>query len=45
MLGDRLHNVVLGLNPGLVIDVTGTEPRDGGQLTLWGNRARAAARS
>jgi hypothetical protein len=44
VLGDRPHNVVLGLNPGFTIDVTGTEPRYGGQLTLWGNYARAAAR-
>ncbi|MBN2576219.1 MAG: hypothetical protein JXP73_16785 [Deltaproteobacteria bacterium] len=44
VLGGRSHNVVLGLNPGFVIDVTGKEPRYGGQATLWGNYARAAAR-
>jgi hypothetical protein len=42
VLGDR-HNLVLGLNPGLVIDVTGDLPRYGGQVTLWTNYVRSGA--
>ena len=37
VLGDRPHNLVLGLNPGFVIDVTAEVPRYGGQATLWAN--------
>ena len=37
VLGDGRHNVVVGLNPGFVIDVTGNVPRYGGQATLWTN--------
>ena len=37
VLGDHAHNLVLGLNPGFVIDVTADVPRYGGQATLWGN--------
>jgi hypothetical protein len=42
VLGDR-HNLVLGLNPGVVIDVTGTLPRYGGQVTVWTNYVHAGA--
>ena len=44
VLGGQTHNVVLGLNPGFVIDVTRNVPCYGGQLTLWGNYARGGAR-
>ena len=44
VLGDRPHHVVLGLNPGFVIDVAGQEPRYGGQATLWANYASASTR-
>jgi hypothetical protein len=44
VLGDRPHNLVLGLNPGFVIDVTGREPHYGGQVTLWGNYAHPGVR-
>jgi hypothetical protein len=44
VLGGRPHNVVLGLNPGFVVDVTGKEPLYGGQATLWGSYAHAGAR-
>ena len=37
VLGERAHNLVLGLNPGFVIDVTSNAPRYGGQATLWAN--------
>ena len=45
IFGERLHNIVLGLNPGFVIDVTSTTPRYGGQATLWGNYVHSGARS
>jgi hypothetical protein len=44
VLGGRRHNVVIGGNPGFVIDVTGETPRYGFQATLWANYARAGAR-
>lgn len=44
VLGDRPHNLVLGLNPGFVIDVTSDVPRYGGQATLWANYAHAGTR-
>jgi len=37
VIGDRASSLALGLNPGFVIDVTGTAPRYGGQATLWVN--------
>ena len=40
VLGDR-HNLVVGLNPGVVVDVTADKPRWGGQATLWFNYAHA----
>ena len=43
VLGGHLHNVVLGLNPGFVIDVTAHAPRYGGQATLWANYAHGSA--
>ena len=45
VLGDRVHNLVLGLDPGFVIDVTGEVPRYGGQATLWANYAHGGAHS
>lgn len=33
----KQHNLVLGLNPGLVVDVTDRKPRWGGQATFWFN--------
>jgi hypothetical protein len=42
VLGDR-RNLVLGLNPGVVIDVTGELPRYGGQATVWANYVHASA--
>ncbi len=39
VLGSRPHSIVLGFNPGFVVDVTGDTPRYGGQLTVWGNYA------
>jgi hypothetical protein len=44
VLGDRTHNLVLGLNPGFVIDVTADVPRYGGQATLWANYIHKGAR-
>ena len=44
VLGGKTHNVVLGLNPGGVIDVTRNVPCYGGQVTLWANYARGAPR-
>jgi hypothetical protein len=44
VFGGPLHNLVLGLNPGFVIDVTSTVPRYGGQATLWGNYVHGGAR-
>ena len=38
------HNLVLGLNPGFVVDVTASSPRYGGQATLWGNYVHGATR-
>ena len=35
------HSLVLGLNPGLVIDVNGTTPRYGAQGTFWMNYAQS----
>lgn len=43
VLGNR-HNLLVGLNPGLAIDVTSTSPRYGGQATLWTNYAHAGGR-
>ena len=43
VLGDT-HNLVLGLNPGFVIDVTASSPRYGGQATLWANYANRGTR-
>lgn len=43
VLGDR-HNLVLGLNPGFVIDVTAASPRYGGQATFWANYANRGAK-
>jgi hypothetical protein len=37
VLGDRPHNLVLGFNPGFVIDVTADSPRYGFQATVWAN--------
>jgi hypothetical protein len=45
VFGESRHNVVLGVNPGLVIDVTSSTPRYGGQATLWGNYVHNGARS
>jgi len=44
VLGSRPHHLVVGLNPGFVVDVTGDAPRYGGQATLWANYANQAAR-
>lgn len=44
VLGKHEHNLVLGLNPGFVIDVTGEVPRYGGQATLWANYVHAGTR-
>jgi hypothetical protein len=44
VLGDRLNNLVVGLNPGFVIDVTADVPRYGGQATLWVNYIHQGAR-
>jgi hypothetical protein len=44
VLGGRPNNLLVGLNPGLVIDVSADVPRYGGQLTLWASYARDAAR-
>jgi hypothetical protein len=41
VLGNQVHNLVLGLNPGFVIDVTTNVPRYGGQATLWANYVHA----
>jgi len=43
VLGDR-HNLLVGLNPGFVIDVTSSSPRYGGQATLWANYANHGTR-
>jgi hypothetical protein len=43
VLGERNH-LVLGLDPGVVIDVTSSSPRYGGQATLWANYVRSGAR-
>ncbi|MDX2023298.1 MAG: hypothetical protein SF187_23895 [Deltaproteobacteria bacterium] len=43
VLGTR-HNLVLGLNPGVVIDVTQTTPRYGVQGTFWFNYAQSRRR-
>ena len=45
VLGDHPHNLVLGLNPGFVIDVTSNVPRYGGQATLWANYVHVGART
>jgi len=39
----RKHTVLIGLNPGFVIDVAASSPRYGGQLTLWANYAHASS--
>ena len=44
VLNGHPHNLVLGLNPGFVIDVTGDVPRYGGQATLWANYIHGGAR-
>jgi hypothetical protein len=44
VLGDHQHNLVLGLNPGFVVDVTGDVPRYGGQATLWANYIHSGTR-
>ena len=44
VIGARASSLALGLNPGFVIDVTGTVPRYGGQATLWANYAHTGAR-
>jgi len=44
VLGGRRHAAVVGFEPGLVVDVTGSSPRYGGQLTLWGNYVHQGAR-
>lgn len=44
VLGEHAHNLALGLNPGFVIDVTGTAPRYGGQATLWASYVHTGAR-
>jgi hypothetical protein len=44
VLGGRPHSLVLGFNPGFVVDVTSDSPRYGGQLTLWGNYAHDGER-
>jgi hypothetical protein len=43
VLGEKNH-LVLGLDPGVVIDVTSSSPRYGGQATLWANFARGGPR-
>jgi hypothetical protein len=37
----KMHHLVLGLNPGAVVDVTKNVPCYGVQLTLWGNYIRS----
>ena len=44
VIGGGASSVALGLNPGFVIDVTGTVPRYGGQATLWSNFVRTGPR-
>lgn len=44
VLGRRPHSVVLGFNPGFVVDVTADAPRYGGQLTIWANYAHEGER-
>lgn len=44
VLGSQRHAAVVGFEPGFVVDVTGSSPRYGGQLTLWGNYAHQGAR-
>jgi hypothetical protein len=44
VLGGHQHDLVVGLNPGLVIDVTASVPRYGGQATLWANYVHAGPR-
>ena len=45
VLGSEPHNLVLGLNPGFVVDVTGAVAHYGGQLTLWANYVHAEGRA
>jgi hypothetical protein len=45
VLAGNEHNLVLGLNPGLVIDVTTNVPRYGGQATLWADYVHAGPRA
>jgi hypothetical protein len=44
VLGDHAHNLVLGLKPGFVIDVTANVPRYGAQATLWANYVHVGGR-
>lgn len=44
ILGNK-HNLVVGLNPGFVVDVTADKPRWGGQATLWLNYAMTRRRT
>ena len=44
VLGEHTHALVLGLDPGLVIDVTTSVPRYGAQATLWSNYAHGGTR-
>ena len=44
VLGGPSNNFLVGLNPGLVIDVSADVPRYGGQLALWGSYARNTGR-
>lgn len=45
ILGSEPHNLVLGADPGFVVDLTGDVARYGGQLTLWANYAHAESRA
>ena len=44
VLGKRPQSLVVGLDPGFVIDVTGETPHYGGQLTVWANYVHVGAR-
>jgi hypothetical protein len=44
VLGSQPHNIILGANPGFVVDLTGDIARYGGQLTLWANYAHTEGR-
>lgn len=45
VLGSEPHNLVLGVNPGFVVDLAGDVARYGGQLTLWANYVHAEGRT